>query len=50
MTGVRYASMQVVSPRGTILTMGMTREERETCAKPTSEATRPTSSSCAVKV
>ncbi len=31
MCGVRYASAAAVKPRGTILTIGITTELRETC-------------------
>ena len=44
--GVRYASAVDDTPRGTILIMGRSCEDGETCAKPTSRASAASCSSC----
>jgi hypothetical protein len=45
-TGVRYASAQVVYPRGTALIIGITSDESEICVNPSSFASFAASSSC----
>ena len=46
MQGVRYASAEAVNPRGTIRTIGITSEDKDTWVNPSLRATSPTSLSC----
>ena len=46
MQGVRYASAEAVNPRGTIRTIGITSEDKDTWVNPSLRATSPTSFSC----